>query len=70
MTPQAFLAHFETFAAAPNGIAKLGEMILQRAGQGRLCTKDKEDEPAISSHRHDRDRLKDELFKALEGSTR
>jgi type I restriction enzyme S subunit len=70
MTPQAFLEHFETFAAAPNGIAKLRELILQCAVQGRLCARDKDDEPATSSHRHDRDRLKDESFQALEGSTR
>jgi type I restriction enzyme S subunit len=49
MTPQAFLAYFETFAAAPNGIAKLRELILQLAVQGKLVPQDVNDEPAIET---------------------
>jgi type I restriction enzyme S subunit len=46
MTPETFREQFETFAEAPNGIAKLRELILQLAVQGKLGTQDANDEPA------------------------
>ncbi|MEQ1831233.1 MAG: restriction endonuclease subunit S, partial [Pirellula sp.] len=46
MTPETFIEHFETFAEAPNGVAKLRELILQLAVQGKLGTQDVNDEPA------------------------
>ena len=46
MTPETFLEQFETFAEAPGGVAKLREMILQLAVQGKLGTQDAGDEPA------------------------
>ena len=48
MTPETFIEHFETFAEAPNGVAKLRELILQLAVQGKLGTQDVNDEPAIN----------------------
>ena len=46
MTPQTFCEQFATFAEAPNGVAKLRELILQLAVQGKLGTQDVNDEPA------------------------
>ena len=46
MTPDTFIEHFATFAAAPNGVAKLRELILQLAVQGQLVPQDENDEPA------------------------
>ncbi len=46
MTPETFIEQFETFAEAPNGVAKLRELILQLAVQGKLGTQDENDEPA------------------------
>ena len=46
MTPDTFIEHFTTFAAAPNGVAKLRELILQLAVQGQLVPQDVNDEPA------------------------
>ena len=46
MTPDTFIEHFATFAAAPNGVAKLRELILQLAVQGQLVPQDQNDEPA------------------------
>ena len=40
MSPETFIEHFETFAAAPNGVAKLRELILPLAVQGKLGTQD------------------------------
>ena len=40
MSPETFMEHFETFAAAPNGVAKLRELILPLAVQGKLGTQD------------------------------
>ncbi len=44
MSPETFLEHFETFAAAPNGVARLRELILQLAVQGKLVPQDDDDE--------------------------
>ena len=38
--------HFATLATAPDGIARLRELILQLAVQGKLGTQDTRDEPA------------------------
>ena len=46
MTPETFCEQFATFAEAPNGVAKLRELILQLAVQGKLGTQDVNDEPA------------------------
>ena len=46
MTPETFFEHFATFAEAPSGVAKLRELILQLAVQGKLGTQDVNDEPA------------------------
>ena len=46
MTPETFCEQFATFAEAPNGVAKLRELILQLAVQGKLGTQDGNDEPA------------------------
>ena len=45
MTPATFCEQFATFAEAPNGVAKLRELILQLAVQGKLGTQDVNDEP-------------------------
>ncbi len=45
MTPENFCEQFATFAEAPNGIAKLRELILQLAVQGKLVPHDVNDEP-------------------------
>ena len=45
MTPDTFLEHFATFAAAPNGVAKLRVLILQLAVQGQIVPQDENDEP-------------------------
>ncbi len=50
MTPETFCEQFATFAEAPNGVAKLRELILQLAVQGKLGTHDENDEPAVVSH--------------------
>ena len=46
MTPHDLLAAFETLAEAPNGIARLRELILQLAVRGKLVPQDPNDEPA------------------------
>ncbi|MCF7962465.1 MAG: restriction endonuclease subunit S, partial [Pirellula sp.] len=46
MTPETFIEQFATFAEAPNGVAKLRELILQLAVQGKLVPQDVNDEPA------------------------
>ena len=46
MIPETFFEQFATFAEAPNGIAKLRELILQLAVQGKLVPQDENDEPA------------------------
>jgi type I restriction enzyme S subunit len=50
MTPETFCEQFATFAEAPNGVAKLRELILQLAVQGKLGTQDVNDEPAVVTH--------------------
>ena len=47
MTPETFIEQFETLAEAPNGVAKLRELILQLAVQGKLVPQDENDEPAF-----------------------
>ena len=55
MTPDTFIEHFATFAAAPNGVAKLRELILQLAVQGQLVPQDVNDQPAsVLNHEYAR----------------
>jgi type I restriction enzyme, S subunit len=52
--------HFATLATAPDGIARLRELILQLAVQGKLGTQDAEDEPAsvlLARIRKEKERL-------------
>ncbi len=46
MNTETFFQQFELFADAPNGIAKLRELILQLAVQGKLVPQNPDDEPA------------------------
>lgn len=46
MATQIFLDHFERLTDAPNAVARLRELVLQLAVQGRLVAQDKRDEPA------------------------
>ena len=46
MDTSQFLAEFGTIAAAPNGVQRLREMILQLAVMGKLVPQDPDDEPA------------------------
>lgn len=46
MNTSRFLAEFGTIAAAPNGVQRLREMILQLAVMGKLVPQDPADEPA------------------------
>ncbi len=46
MNTETFLENFHTIANAPNGIARLREMILQLAVQGKLVEQNPNDEPA------------------------
>lgn len=46
MNPQTFFAHFERLTDAPRSIARLRELVLQLAVQGKLVEQDERDEPA------------------------
>ena len=46
MTPHDLLAAFEVLAEAPEGIARLRELVLQLAVRGKLVPQDPNDEPA------------------------
>ena len=46
MKPRDFIAHFDTIAEAPNGIARLREFVLQLAVRGKLVPQAADDEPA------------------------
>ena len=48
MTSHDFIAHFDTIAEAPNGIARLREFVLQLAVRGKLVPQAADDEPAGS----------------------
>ena len=62
-----FFEHFVTLATAPDGIARLRELILQLAVQGKLGTQDERDEPAsvlLERIRKEKERLiKEEKIK-------
>ena len=66
MDAEKLLANFETLAAAPGGVTRLRELLLQLAVQGKLARQDGADEPAIAllerveSHRQKA--IKDGLF--------
>ena len=45
MTPRDFIAHFDTIAEAPNGVARLREFVLRLAVRGRLAPQIPEVEP-------------------------
>lgn len=47
MTPRELLDAFDVLAEAPNGVARLRELVLQLAVRGRLVPQDPSDEPAI-----------------------
>jgi type I restriction enzyme S subunit len=73
ITDNLLFEHFATLATAPDGIARLRELILQLAVQGKLGTQDAGDEPAsklLEKIRKDRERLakerKNNKEKALE----
>ena len=69
MNAETFFKHFETLAEAPNGVAKLREMILQLAVQGKLVPQDPNDEPAIHIiERINKSRGCDETHGSLEES--
>lgn len=46
MRPQDLIAAFETLAEAPEGVARLRELVLKLAVRGRLVPQDPDDEPA------------------------
>lgn len=46
MTPQDLIAAFEEIAEAPEGVARLRELVLELAVRGRLVPHDPDDEPA------------------------
>jgi len=47
MNAETFCEQFATFAEAPNGIAKLRELILELAVRGQLVPQDPKDEHAL-----------------------
>ena len=46
MNAETFCEQFATFAEAPNGVAKLRELVFQLAVQGKVVPQDHNDEPA------------------------
>jgi type I restriction enzyme S subunit len=48
MNAETFCEHFATFADAPNGVARLRQMVMQLAIQGRLVPQDTKEKPADS----------------------
>jgi type I restriction enzyme, S subunit len=60
MDLQLFFDNFEIIAAAPNGVKRLQELILQLAVRGKLVAQDAADEPAgrlLEQIRKDKDHL-------------
>jgi len=49
MTPRELLDAFDVLAEAPNGIARLRELVLQLAVRGKLVPQDPKDEPAAAA---------------------
>lgn len=52
MNTQIFLDHFERLTDAPNAVARLRELVLQLAVQGKLVAQDESDEPAVRLLEH------------------
>ncbi len=73
MSLDLLLNHFETIADAPGGVARLRQLILQLAVQGRLVVQDPADEPAsvlLERIRAEKARLvKEGLLKKIDPAT-
>ena len=48
MKLETFFEKFEMFADAPNAVAKMRELVLTLAVQGKLVPQDPNDEPALA----------------------
>jgi type I restriction enzyme S subunit len=70
MSNDLLFEHFATLATAPDGIARLRELILQLAVQGELGTQDARDEPAIESYLRIKGIKNKESLKKIKGNFR
>ena len=48
MTLETFFEKFDQFADAPNAVAKMGELVMHLAIQGKLVSQEASDEPAAT----------------------